>query len=261
MHLNQQTLPYGDETPGPFAHAVLSKRGKRKGRTQSELHSLCRIRAGPAEQIDRKELCSTNLQRPVPCCRASGSSTDLGVSCRSAVACREPSTIINSTEGRKPADRLDGGRSPPILQDLAPDLAQIFPKRTYTTTNAGNESCLDDASASSPASHKLQKLSTKTRAFACPFHKHDPIRYNPQNSESQLARRFRTCSGPGWDSTHRLKEHLTRAHETELERASLQVRQQLKRKSRGSTEEERWTTIYMMLFPQTKDLPSPYYLE
>jgi tetratricopeptide (TPR) repeat protein len=41
----------------------------------------------------------------------------------------------------------------------------------------------------------------------------------------------------------------------------MEVQQHLKRKSRGSTEEKRWTTIYMMLFPNAKDLPSPYYLE
>lgn len=239
----------------------LSKRGARKGKTQSGSHSLCRIKAGSSKQIDRKELCPTSLQRPVLCCRASGSSVGPEVSCRSAIACREPSTIVSSTEGGKPADTLDRGRTPPIPQNLAPALGQISPKRTYTTTNTGNESCTDDASASL-ATHKRPKLSTKkARAFACPFYKHDPIRYNPQNSDSQLARRFRTCSGPGWDSTHRLKEHLTRAHEDELERASLHVRQQLKRKSRGSTEEERWATIYKMLFAQTKDLPSPYYLE
>lgn len=257
MPVNQHILSYGGETPGSSAYTMLlSKRGKRKGRTQTELHSLCRTRGGSVK-VDRQEFCATNLPRPVPCYRASGSSNDFGFSRRNAVACRDPSTSISSTEGGKAADRPDKCKSPPIIQDLA-----VSPKRAYATIDAGKESCADDASTSPLANRKRQKLSTKKAwAFACPFYKHDPVRYNPQNTDSQLARRFRTCSGPGWDSTHRLKEHLTRAHETELGQASWLVRHQLKRKSRGSTEEERWTTIYMMLFPQTKDPPSPYYLE
>ena len=227
---------------------LLSKREKRKGRSQTASHSPYRTRAGSAK-VDRKEFCSTNLRRPVPCYGASSPSNDVGVACPSAVACRDPSTTISSTEGGKPAGRPGKDKSPPIIQDVA-----VSPKRAYAAT--------DDASASSVASCKRQKLSAKTvGAFACPFYKYNPVRYSPQNSDSQLARRFRTCSGPGWESTHRLKEHLKRAHETELEQASWQVRHQLKRKSRGSTEEERWASIYMMLFPQTKDPPNPYYLE
>jgi hypothetical protein len=257
MPVKQQSLPYGGETLGSSAYTMLlSKRGKRKGRTQTASHSPYRIGAG-STKVDRKEFCSTNLQRHAPCYRASSPSNNVGGSCPSAVACRDPSTTIGSTEGGKSADRVGKGKSPPTIQDVA-----VSPKRAYATTDAGKESCTDEASASSLASCKRQKLSTKTvGAFACPFYKYDPVRYSPQNSDSQLARRFRTCSGPGWDSTHRLKEHLKRAHETELEQASWQVRHQLKRKSRGSTEEERWASIYMMLFPQTKDPPSPYYLE
>lgn len=258
MPVNQQTLSYGDKTPGFSADTMLSsKRRERNGRTRTGSRSLYRTNAGSAKKVDRKEFCSTNLPRPVLCHRASGSGNDFGASCRNDVACRDPSTIISSTEGGKPADQPDRCKSSPIIQQVA-----VSPKRPYFTTDAGKESCADDASASSLASCKRQKLSTKKAwAFACPFFKYDPARYNPQNSDSQLARRFRTCSGPGWDSIHRLKEHLTRAHETELEKASWQVRHQLKSKSRGSSEEERWTAIYMMLFPQTKDPPSPYYLE
>ncbi|KAI3553002.1 hypothetical protein CABS03_03139 [Colletotrichum abscissum] len=40
------------------------------------------------------------------------------------------------------------------------------------------------------------------RKFACPFFKHDPIRYKSH----------RTCVGPGWHEIHRVKEHLYRKH-------------------------------------------------
>jgi hypothetical protein len=284
MHINQQSLLNGERASKTSAHHILSPtRGIKKAITQLGSSSRCKIKEECAAQIDRTELCTTERQRPTSHCRPGSSSAEFGASSRNALACSEPSSIVCSAEDGKQAGLFDlrgssplsnqpagflpsvehnRGRSPPLFHGIVPASAQTSPKRTFTTTNSGNESHPDDTSASSSASHKRQKLSAKTaRAFACPFYKHDPIQYNPQNSDSQLARRFRTCSGPGWDSTHRLKEHLRRAHETELEQASMEVQQHLKRKSRGSTEEKRWTTIYLMLFPNAKDLPSPYYLE
>ncbi|OHE97027.1 hypothetical protein CORC01_07636 [Colletotrichum orchidophilum] len=38
--------------------------------------------------------------------------------------------------------------------------------------------------------------------FACPFYKHDPVRYKSH----------RTCVGPGWHEIHRMKEHIYRKH-------------------------------------------------
>lgn len=58
----------------------------------------------------------------------------------------------------------------------------------------------------SDARRKRRKLSTPSstvplemRALACPFYKHNPLRYNPSTM------RFRTCAGPGWDSISRLR--------------------------------------------------------
>ena len=204
-----------------------------------------------ATQTDKKELCSTDLDRSMPCCKAAGSVTEIGICCRCAITREARSTIISSPGGIKPAHCVASGGSTPVLQSAVPAFAQVAPQGVYITTNSGTRSCLADASASSLAGCKRQKLSTKrARAFACPFYKYDPTRYSPHNTDAQLARRFRTCSGPGWDSTHRLKEHLTRAHGNELELAPSVVRQELKRKSRGSSEEERWTSIFLMVsFP------------
>ncbi|KAH7635958.1 hypothetical protein B0T09DRAFT_252886 [Sordaria sp. MPI-SDFR-AT-0083] len=40
------------------------------------------------------------------------------------------------------------------------------------------------------------------RKFACPFCQHNPAKY----------RTVKTCCGPGWDSVHRVKEHIYRRH-------------------------------------------------
>ena len=52
---------------------------------------------------------------------------------------------------------------------------------------------------------KNMTSSTGTKALACPFYKHDPQRYSPQNDDINLAMRYRTCAGPGWESISRLR--------------------------------------------------------
>jgi hypothetical protein len=47
------------------------------------------------------------------------------------------------------------------------------------------------------------------KALACPFYKHDPRRYNPQNENIDSAMRYRTCAGPGWESISRLRYRLS----------------------------------------------------
>jgi hypothetical protein len=41
--------------------------------------------------------------------------------------------------------------------------------------------------------------------FACPFYKHAPTYYNPQNLDAEFGRRYRSCAGPGWSSIRRLR--------------------------------------------------------
>lgn len=58
---------------------------------------------------------------------------------------------------------------------------------------------------------KRRKISPKnvasleTQALACPFYKHNPQRYNPQNEDMNSAIRYRTCAGPGWETISRLR--------------------------------------------------------
>jgi hypothetical protein len=41
--------------------------------------------------------------------------------------------------------------------------------------------------------------------FACPFYKHAPTYYNPQNPDAESGRRYRSCAGPGWSTIRRLR--------------------------------------------------------
>ncbi|KAH6676107.1 hypothetical protein F5X68DRAFT_264302 [Plectosphaerella plurivora] len=50
---------------------------------------------------------------------------------------------------------------------------------------------------------KRTKTTERNKKFACPYYKHDPIKHA----------HTRTCSGPGWDEVHRVKEHVYRRHE------------------------------------------------
>ncbi|KAJ4307250.1 hypothetical protein N0V88_000631 [Collariella sp. IMI 366227] len=119
------------------------------------------------------------------------------------------------------------------------------------------------------------------KKFACPFCKHDPIKY----------RSVKTCCGPGWINVHRVKEHVYRRHslnnfcprcfehfeKPELlknhqradvscklrERAPSGITEEQEKLLRtraksGLSEEAKWEEMYKIIFPGEK-VPSPYY--
>ncbi|KAH9988127.1 hypothetical protein F4779DRAFT_632307 [Xylariaceae sp. FL0662B] len=137
-------------------------------------------------------------------------------------------------------------------------------------------------------SKRAKKDVEPERKWACPFYKHDPRKYS----------KHRSCTGPGWPSLHRLKEHLYRIHREpkhpcvrcnrpfedkkdlddhlradvrceKKELAPLQgidpateTKLKVRKKPRpGVTDEQRWREIYLILFPDANPnaLPSPYY--
>ncbi|KXX77821.1 hypothetical protein MMYC01_206964 [Madurella mycetomatis] len=119
------------------------------------------------------------------------------------------------------------------------------------------------------------------RKFACPFCKHNPAKY----------KNVRTCSGPGWDDVHRVKEHVYRNHFMKNfcprcfehfenadalknhQRAEIpckvkqqpwdtitedQEKQLRARAKAHCSEETRWEEMYRIIFPG-EHVPSPYY--
>ncbi|KAH8717068.1 hypothetical protein GQ44DRAFT_762312 [Phaeosphaeriaceae sp. PMI808] len=129
----------------------------------------------------------------------------------------------------------------------------------------------------------------RRRRFVCPYFKKDPLK--PRSSG--------VCSGPGWQTIPRLKEHLHRdhtmpihcrrcyvifEHEAQLAEHSQSTESCVKQDPipmegfdqnqgkllrsrklmfRAKSDEEKWNIIYLILFPDTAagSQPSPYYEE
>lgn len=134
-----------------------------------------------------------------------------------------------------------------------------------------------------PSDHSLGK----NHKFACPFFKRNPEKY----------KRYRSCPGPGWDTVHRLKQHIysrhmqpiqcvrcwdsfktTEEHE-EHQRATqaCQIKskaiadgcdrdqeKRLRSKKRSAavkSESDKWKQVWKILFPRDADdqIPTPFY--
>ena len=91
------------------------------------------------------------------------------------------------------------------------------------------------------------------RLLACPFYQQDPTAFRQTRNHIK----FRSCFGPGWPSIHRLREHLSRAHETDIHEASAAG---IWGRLNGDDEEQRWIELYRILFPNsTSETPSAFY--
>lgn len=162
------------------------------------------------------------------------------------------------------------------------------PKRQLDGGDLNNSLSGGDENGRDKGGNKRAKKDPEAgRKFACPFYKHDP----------RTHRKERTCCGPGWDSIHRLKEHLYRKHRlpkhacprcgesfgganglTAHLRADItcktvdigpvdgideemESKLKVRKTQSGLTEEERWLEIYLILFPKAnrEKIPSPYY--
>ncbi|KAK1851388.1 hypothetical protein CCHR01_05965 [Colletotrichum chrysophilum] len=135
---------------------------------------------------------------------------------------------------------------------------------------------------------RLTSSSTEVSRLACPYFKKTPQRY--------CTSKWRSCPGPGWETVHRVKEHLYRCHmlpiicprcqitfETDEERNehlqmddicpkkskpdlygidSKQEKLLRSRKKGGKnmSEADKWRDVYLILFPNIgpEDIPSPY---
>ncbi|KAF0329289.1 hypothetical protein GQ607_003598 [Colletotrichum asianum] len=135
---------------------------------------------------------------------------------------------------------------------------------------------------------RLGSSASEVSRLACPYFKKTPQRY--------CTSKWRSCPGPGWETVHRVKEHLYRCHmlpiicprcqitfETDEERNehllmddicpkkskndldgidSKQEKLLRSRKKGGKSmsEADKWRDVYLILFPNIgpEDIPSPY---
>ncbi|KAK0667090.1 hypothetical protein QBC41DRAFT_229168 [Cercophora samala] len=92
-------------------------------------------------------------------------------------------------------------------------------KRRRPNSDEGARDERDEEEEKMPGGGKMGPPSTplsgnsREPLLACPFHKRDPIKYNVHgDSGSGKKHRYRPCTGPGFKSIQRLKEHLKRTH-------------------------------------------------
>ncbi|KAF2432132.1 hypothetical protein EJ08DRAFT_586146, partial [Tothia fuscella] len=136
--------------------------------------------------------------------------------------------------------------------------------------------------------HDAESESFIKPRFACPFYKRSP----------GSNKRWPSCAGPGWNSVHRVKEHVYRRHarpilcsrcyqEFESEEAlamhsrskspcpiveveppeldgytkDQEKRMRSRKRPPGVTEQDRWVEMYQVLFSSDPEssIPSPYY--
>lgn len=187
--------------------------------------------------------------------------------------------------------QCNGGNTPPTTSTHS---STCHPGGRKTSQSSGKRKSRsedhlppEDSEEDGPSKRRRGSLATVASSdtsprFACPFYKHDPLRY----------RNRRTCPGPGWQTVHRMKEHLYRAHaqsiycprcysmfDTDIELSNhLRVqhcqvsepqplegidRKTLKALRKRSPalrlEEDKWRDVYSLLFPDvaTADIPSP----
>ncbi|KAK4446948.1 hypothetical protein QBC34DRAFT_144548 [Podospora aff. communis PSN243] len=132
------------------------------------------------------------------------------------------------------------------------------------------------------------QLKDRLKKFACPYYKRYP-------SSDKLSK---SCHAPGWDSVHRVKEHIYRRHQrppfrcprcfeafdnedkllehqraavicetsaVQLEEETIYISKsqelELRKRKRETSEEEKWHNIFRILFPQvpSEQMPSPYH--
>ncbi|KAH6646192.1 hypothetical protein BKA67DRAFT_96281 [Truncatella angustata] len=144
---------------------------------------------------------------------------------------------------------------------------------------------ITDATTTESIGTKEKKIKTEPHGLrlACPFFKHNSRRYSSQQS----------CTGPGWETIHRVKEHIYRRHTQHKHQChrcgevfessrslvkhtrsqmvcKLQERgdaddidqdtvARLKSRKKGpeQTEPERWIALYKILFPNDTIIPDP----
>lgn len=153
-----------------------------------------------------------------------------------------------------------------------------LPKRKRTNGD-------DDGDEESSKPQRIDR-GLEIRMLACPFFKRNPLKYGH--------RKWKSCAYPGYESMHRLKEHIERRHSLPeyqcrrcrvdlktseaLEAHSQQLQactpcivaqdglnqDQLKRiKSKKGTRKnksdvDRWNDVYVIAFPHDQDRPNPY---
>ncbi|RFU34082.1 hypothetical protein B7463_g2229, partial [Scytalidium lignicola] len=94
---------------------------------------------------------------------------------------------------------------------------------------------------------KRQKLETEgSRNLACPFLKHNKKEYQ----------KWRCCAWSGWPTVHRVKQNFESVAELS-DHQRIEIPCEIREEEQQ--DEEKWTKVYMILFPNDDPVPSPYH--
>ncbi len=216
MEVDQEPLDLTDSPPRPVPQARWNESRRTRGISQRQpwfTQSPSRLTTDHTTWIDQKQLCLDDLDRSTQCYRANFSSTAAQSCGPGAAAAWSPVALTSSETDAESQVSLRWDQSIPGSGNTSPDPTQMELQGLPEPSLRG---CESDDRVAKREHEALSASMQRPQAFACPFHKYNPSYYNPRNNNTQLARSYRTCAGPGWDSTHRLKEHLNRAHKAEI---------------------------------------------
>ncbi|OCK79198.1 hypothetical protein K432DRAFT_355440 [Lepidopterella palustris CBS 459.81] len=193
----------------------------------------------------------------------------------------DPSTGIVIRNGTKSSSSQRAGESGSTSGSQSSGSYGFKPKPSKGGFSGRNTDEQDNSDKpQKPPENHLEDELGNSRKLACPYFKRNPRKYQ----------KFRSCPGPGWDTVHRLKEHLYRRHALPLRcprcyqpfqndaalnehhraRQGCEVREEdptegfdkeqenklksRKRRQPDRSEEDRWRHVYRILFPD--DIPS-----
>ena len=89
-----------------------------------------------------------------------------------------------------------------LLDEKVSPTTRTTKTKTSTSPTSSSQQQQKRTKRSSGDPDSESKNNNNTLRYACPFAKHDPVRY----------RHVKTCCGPGWGDPHRVKEHVYRRH-------------------------------------------------
>lgn len=204
--------------------------------TREELQDTIQSGSDSSIVLDGRRLSRSLLQRYLRRMRPSATSADCSTSSspwpRSDNLISDLSSTLPHRNSKCDKPAIINDCSQPVLQSGCSTSSAKFPRHVYRGSqnsgsceipSAGASSALNEPSTAatfsyedkeeeSDARRKRRKISAtntvlalETKPLACPFYKHNPGRYNPQNSDMGSAMRYRTCAGPGWESISRLR--------------------------------------------------------
>ena len=111
--------------------------------------------------------------------------------------------------------RSEGSESTSSSEVVKPSSSFEQTSQTQSSISAGKKRGQDYDPISEDEDDSSQKrrkkpisassMTARARLLACPFNKHEPKTYGPYNDDKAMARKFKRCSGPGWDDLPRLK--------------------------------------------------------